>query len=167
LKPRDGRLAPLIVQRAPNHGSQTDGITWLRADLKNITPLSIELVYWCIESILPEMAQQQPTRGKGLQRLPDGRGGFAGALNLPHAGRVFMNREWREEYFGEKWRPVYWRYPLACLGLLVLVSFIPPSLLSHGAFLTLHSYANLDRWRANIEMVGSMILCSTDSGAIP
>ena len=126
LKPRDGRLAPLKVQST---SSQAPGITWERTDLEDITPLSIKLVYWCMDSV-NELISQQPTRDEGSQPLPlplpDGRGGFVGALNL---GRVFMSKEWRQEYLSKHWFTVYWRYPITCLGLLVLVRFIPSSLL--------------------------------------
>jgi hypothetical protein len=129
LKPRDGRLAPLRVQATTRSRFPTDSITWERADLEDITPLSIKLVYWCMGSV-KELIQQQPTLGRGSQPppLPNGRGGFAGSLNIPHTRRTFMDREWRKEYFGENWRQIYWRYPLTCIGLLVLVSFIPLNL---------------------------------------
>jgi hypothetical protein len=121
LKPRDGRLAPLKVQST---SPQAPGITWERTDLEDITPLSIKLVYWCMDSV-NEPTSQQPTQDEGSQSLPlllpDGRGGFVGALSL---GRAFMSKEWRQEYLSKRWFTVYWRYPITCLGLLVLVRFI-------------------------------------------
>jgi hypothetical protein len=125
LKPRDGRLAPLKVQAAPNCRSSADRITWERTDLEDITPLSIRLVYWCMDSV-KELINQQPTQDEDSQPLPlpDGRGGFDGASNLAQAGRMFMSKEWRQEYLSKRWFTVYWRYPITCLGLLVLVRFI-------------------------------------------
>jgi hypothetical protein len=124
LKPRDGRLAPLKVQST---SSQAPGITWERTDLEDITPLSIRLVYWCMDSV-NRLISQQPTQDEGSQPLPlplpDGRGGFVGASSLAEAGRVFMSKEWRQEYLSKRWFAVYWRYPITCLGLLVLVRFI-------------------------------------------
>jgi hypothetical protein len=135
LKPRDGRLAPLKVQTAPNC-ARTGEVTWERTDLEDITPLSIILVYWCMDSV-KELITQQPTQGLGW--LPNGRGGFAGALNLGDAGRSFMNKEWRKKYFSKDWRTLYWRYPLTCVGLLALVGLMLPKVPTHEPFLTWNS----------------------------
>jgi hypothetical protein len=102
LKPRDGRLALLKVQSTIV--SPQDIVTWDRDMIKNKTPMSIKLVYWCIESV-PELIRRD---------------------TQDYIIRVFMTREWRKEYFSKRWLTLYGRWIPACFALSVLVNIIPP-----------------------------------------
>lgn len=109
LKPRDGRLAPLKVQSMII--SPQDIVTWDRNMIKDKTPRSIKLVYWCMESV-PELIKRQPIQGDASDYIM----------------RDFMSREWRKEYFSRRWLTLYGRWIPTCFALLVLVSIIPRNL---------------------------------------
>ena len=106
LKPRDGRLALLKVQSTIV--SPQDIVTWDRDMIKDKTPMSIKLVYWCMASV-PELIRRQPIE----------------ADTLDYIVRDFMSREWRKEYFSQRWLTLYGRWIPTCFALLVLVNIIP------------------------------------------
>jgi hypothetical protein len=109
LKPRDGRLALLKVQSTIT--SPQDIVTWDRDIIKDKTPWSIKLVYWCMKSV-PELIKQQPIQ----------------ADTSDYVKRKFMSKEWRKEYFSRRWLILYSRWIPTCLALLVLVRKIPRDL---------------------------------------
>lgn len=106
LKPRDGRLAPLKVQSTIT--SPQDIVTWDRDMIKDKTPMSIKLVYWCMESV-SELIKRQPIQ----------------ADTRDYTVRDFMSREWRKEYFSQRWLTLYGRWIPTCFALLILVNIIP------------------------------------------